>query len=63
MNAQTIQIKLNQVELVKQWIGAFTTEKLFRVETLDSFKPDIVWIKNEIEFKTSGEMVVRAYNT
>jgi hypothetical protein len=45
------------------WIGAFTTEKLFKVDALDSFKPDIVWMKNEVEFKTPSEMVVRDYNT
>lgn len=45
------------------WIGVFITDKLFKVDTLDSFKPDIVWMKNEIEFKTPTEMVVRAYNT
>ena len=45
------------------WIGVFTTNKLFKVDALDSFKPDIVWWKNEVEFKTPKEMVVRAYNT
>jgi hypothetical protein len=29
---------------------------------LDSFKPEIVWFKNEIEFKTPAEMIVRGYD-
>ncbi len=45
------------------WIGVFTTDKLFKVDALDSFKPDIVWMRNEVEFKTPTEMVVRVYNT
>ena len=44
------------------WIGLFTTDKLFKADALDSFKPDIVWFKNEIEFKTPTEMVVRGYD-
>jgi hypothetical protein len=45
------------------WIGVFTTEKLFKADALDSFKPEIVWFKNEIEFKTPTEMIVRGYDT
>jgi len=44
------------------WIGVFTTEKLFKADALDSFKPEIVWFKNEIEFKTPTEMIVRGYD-
>jgi len=44
------------------WIGVFTTDKLFKVDALDSFKPDIVWFKNEIEFKTPTDMIVRGYD-
>lgn len=45
------------------WIGVFTTDKLFKADALDSFKPDIVWFKNEIEFKTPSEMIIRAFNS
>jgi hypothetical protein len=44
------------------WIGVFTTDKLFKGDVLDSFKPDGVWGKNEVEFKSATEMVVRGYN-
>ena len=44
------------------WIGMFTTDKLFKADALDSFKPEIVWFKNEIEFKTPTEMIVRGYD-
>jgi len=44
------------------WIGVFTTDKLFKADALDSFKPEIVWFKNEIEFKTNTEMIVRGYD-
>jgi hypothetical protein len=44
------------------WIGVFTTDKLFEADALDSFKPEIVWFKNEIEFKTPTEMIVRGYD-
>ena len=44
------------------WIGVFTTDKLFKVDALDSFKPEIVWFKNEVEFKTNTEMIVRGYD-
>jgi hypothetical protein len=45
------------------WIGIFTTDKKFNADALDTFKPDIVWWKNEIEFKTPTELVVRGFNT
>jgi hypothetical protein len=44
------------------WIGVFTTDKMFRADALDSFKPEIVWFKNEIELLTPTEMVVRGFN-
>jgi hypothetical protein len=44
------------------WIGVFTTDKLFKADALDSFKSEIVWFKNEIEFKTNTEMIVRGYD-
>lgn len=45
------------------WIGLFTTDKLFKADALDSFKPEIVWFKNEIEFKTPTDMIVRGYDS
>lgn len=45
------------------WIGMFTTDKIFKADMLDSFKPESVWWKNEVEFKTPSEMVVGAFNT
>ena len=45
------------------WIGMFTTDKIFKADMVDTFKPEIVWWKNEIEFKTSTEFVVRGFNT
>jgi hypothetical protein len=44
------------------WIGMFTTDKIFKADALDTFKPEIVWFKNELEFKTPTDMIVRAYN-
>jgi hypothetical protein len=44
------------------WIGKFTTDKKFSADALDTFKPEIVWWKNEIELKTPTELVIRAFN-
>ena len=45
------------------WIGKFTTDKLFKADGVDSFKPEIVWWKIEIEFKSPTYMIVRNFNT
>lgn len=44
------------------WIGMFTADKLFKADMVDSFKPEIVWWKNQVEFKPPSEMVVGAFN-
>lgn len=44
------------------WIGMFTTDKLIKSDVLDTFKPEIVWGKNEVEFKTPTEMIIRGYD-
>jgi hypothetical protein len=44
------------------WIGMFTTDKKFNADALDTFKPEIVWWKNEIEFKTPTDMIVRGFD-
>jgi hypothetical protein len=44
------------------WIGIFTSDKLFKADALDTFKPEIVWWKNEVEFKTPTDMIIRGYS-
>jgi len=44
------------------WIGVFTTDKMFKVDGLDTYKPDIIWWKAEFEFKTSAEAIIRNFN-
>jgi len=44
------------------WIGVFTTEKMFKVNGLDTFKPDVIWWKAEFEFITPTEAIVRNFN-
>jgi hypothetical protein len=44
------------------WAGMFTTEHLFKCDALDTFKPDIIWWKNEIENKSSNELIIRTFN-
>jgi len=45
------------------WIGVFTTDNMFKIDGLDTFKPEIIWWKAEFEFKTSTEVVIRNYNS
>jgi hypothetical protein len=40
------------------WIGVFKTEKKFYVNALDTFKPEEIWFKNEVEFITPHEMLI-----
>jgi hypothetical protein len=42
--------------------GMFTTEHLFKCDALDTFKPDIIWWKNEMENKSSNELIIRSFN-
>jgi hypothetical protein len=44
------------------WIGTFTTDKIFKADMVDTFKPEIVWWKNEVEFKPPSEMIIGAFN-
>ncbi len=44
------------------WIGAFTTEKIFKIDGLDSFKPEVIWWKAEFEFKSPTEVILRNFN-
>jgi len=44
------------------WIGVFTTDKMFKIDGLDTFEPGIIWWKAEFEFKTPGEVIVRNFN-
>jgi hypothetical protein len=43
------------------WIGMFTTDKIFKADMVDTFKPEMVWWKNEVEFKSPSEMIVGAF--
>jgi hypothetical protein len=43
------------------WIAVFTTDKIFKADALDTFKPEIVWWKNEGEFNTPTEMIMRSF--
>jgi hypothetical protein len=44
------------------WIGVFATDKMFKVEALDTFKPETKGWKNEFEFKTPTEVIIRSFN-
>jgi hypothetical protein len=44
------------------WIGVFTTDKMFKIDGLDTFKPEIIWWKAEFEFKTPTEAIIRNFN-
>jgi hypothetical protein len=44
------------------WIGMFTSDKTFKADMVDSFNPEKIWWKNDVEFKTPSEMVVRGFN-
>jgi hypothetical protein len=44
------------------FVGMYTTEKLFKMDGLDTFKPEIVWFRNELEFKSPSLMIVRGFN-
>jgi hypothetical protein len=44
------------------WTGVFTTDKMFKIDGLDTYKPDIIWWKAEFEFKTPTEVIVRNFN-
>ena len=41
------------------WIGVFTTDKIFKSDLLDTFNPEKVLWKNEFEFKTPTEVVIK----
>jgi len=44
------------------WSGVFTTDKICKIDGLDTFKPEKVWWKAEFEFKTPTEAIVRNFN-
>jgi len=44
------------------WVGIFTTDKIIKIDGLDSFKPQIIYWKADFEFKTPAEVIVRNYN-
>jgi hypothetical protein len=44
------------------WIGVFITDKMLKIDGLDSFKPEIIWWKAEFEFKTTTEAIVRNFS-
>jgi hypothetical protein len=44
------------------WIGMFTTDRMFKIDGLDNFKPEKIWWKAEFEFKTPTETIVRNFN-
>jgi hypothetical protein len=44
------------------WTGVFTTDKMFKIDGLDTYKTDIIWWKAEFEFKTPTETIVRNFN-
>ena len=44
------------------WIGAFTTDKVLKMDGLDTFKPEKIWYKAEFEYKTPTEVIIRNYN-
>jgi hypothetical protein len=43
------------------WIGMFTTDKIFKADMQDTLKPEKVWWKNEEEFMSPSEMIMRAF--
>lgn len=45
------------------WVGIFTTDKIIKIDGLDSFKPQILYWKADFEFKTPAEVIVRNYNS
>lgn len=45
------------------WIGAFTADRIFKVDGLDTFKPELVKWKAEFNFKTPSEVVISHLNT
>ena len=44
------------------WVGSFTTEKLLKIDGLDSFNPEIIWWKSEFEFKSPSEVIIKNFN-
>ena len=44
------------------WIGRFTADKILKVDAVDTFKPEIVWWKNELEFITPTDMIFRGFD-
>ena len=44
------------------WVGEFTTDNIFKIDGLDTFKPDVIWWKAEFEFITPTEAIVRNFN-
>lgn len=44
------------------WIGRFTAYNILKVDAVDTFKPEIVWWKNELEFVTPTDMIFRGFN-
>jgi hypothetical protein len=44
------------------WIGMFTTDKMFKIDGVDTFNPKIIWWKSEFEFKTPTEVIARNFN-
>jgi hypothetical protein len=41
----------------------FTTDKIFKIDGLDTYKPEIIWWKAEFEFKTPTEVFIRNFNS
>jgi hypothetical protein len=44
------------------WIGVFTTDKILKIDGLDTYKPEIIWWKAEFDFKTPAEVIIRNFN-
>ena len=45
------------------WVGVFTTDKMLKIDGLDTYKPEIIWWKAEFEFKTPTEVFIRNFNS
>jgi hypothetical protein len=45
------------------WVGVFTSEKLFKAEAQDTFKPELVWWKSDYETISPSELIIRTFDT
>ena len=44
------------------WIGLFKSEKIFLVDIVDSFKPEVVWMRFEMDYISPTERTWISYN-